>query len=100
MSCRYLIDYLLEVGPTESGGLGPAPLSHQELLAWQMNMRRFLQPWEISMLRRLSMEWVAQSYAAEEPNCPAPWHPAEQSAAESLAVAQNLRARMRAKAGL
>lgn len=88
----------MEVGPTESSGLGQSPLSHQELLAWQINMRRSLQPWEISFLRRLSMEWIAESQAAEDPNAPAPYTRPEVSDERAINIANTLRARIRARA--
>lgn len=69
----YLIEYLFDVGPVSAGGFGPVPLTHQELLAWQINMRRRLQPWEVSMLRRLSAEFAATSHAADDPYMPAPY---------------------------
>lgn len=61
------------MGPFESTGMGRAALSHKELLAWQANMRRPLQPWEISMLRRLSLSWIAEADQAEDPDAPPPW---------------------------
>lgn len=97
MTCRYLVDYLFEVGPTGAGGMGPAPLTHQELLAWQQNMRRFLQPWEISMLRRLSIEWISESHRAEERDAPAPFSPGI-SDEELRAVSARLKAEMRGMA--
>ncbi len=94
----YLIEYLFEVGPTESGGLGPAPLSHQELAAWQSNMRRRLQPWEISMLRRLSVQWIVEAQRAEDPDAPPPWDGEVVTAEEKRAVAGNLREALRGMA--
>ncbi len=70
---QYLVDYLFEVGPAGAGGFGPVPLSYQELLAWMTCMRRMLQPWEISMIRRLSIEWCAESDRAADGDCPAPF---------------------------
>jgi hypothetical protein len=87
---RYLLEYLLEVGPVEQGAFGPTPLSHQELLAWQMNMRRMLQPWEITMLRRLSAEYVSFSQEAENSMCPAP-HSGPLTTADRRAIASSLK---------
>ena len=87
----YLLDYLFEVGPAQGGGFGPVPLSHSELLAWQMNMRRFLAPWEIAMLRRLSVLWIDQAMSAEDADCPAPWKTEQVSAEEKAKVAGSLR---------
>ncbi len=91
MPLPYLMEYLFEVGPAEGGGFGPTPLSQQELLAWQLNMRRRLAPWEISMLRRLSVQWIDQAMSAEDPECPAPWADEPVSAEERAKVAANLR---------
>lgn len=87
---RYLVDYLFEVGPTGHGGFGPVPLSHAELLAWQTNMRRMLQPWEITFMRRLSFAYAAESQRAEDADCPAPWS-APVNDDELRAVAKSLR---------
>jgi hypothetical protein len=69
----YILAYLWEVGPTISGGMGEAPLSHAELLAWQTNVGIDLQPWESRMLRRLSVDYLVESQNATEPDCPAPF---------------------------
>lgn len=89
-SLSYLEDYLFEVGPTESGGFGPAPLSFQELDAWARRVPHGLQPWEFIMLRRLSIEWAAESSRATEHDCPAPWN-GEVSEEELRAVAKSLK---------
>ncbi|MBK8916356.1 MAG: hypothetical protein IPM64_17465 [Phycisphaerales bacterium] len=91
VSLAYLVEYLFEVGPVESGGFGPQPLSHLELLAWQTNMRRWLQPWEISLMRRLSAEWAAQLHKSEDHDCPPPWTGEELSDRERENVAVSLR---------
>jgi hypothetical protein len=75
-SLQYLLDILYDVGPTGQGGMGPAPLSHLELLAYQVNMGIRLQPREIRALRKLSAQWIAMSHEAEDPMCPPPWSPA------------------------
>jgi hypothetical protein len=61
------------VGPISVGPLGAAPLTEQEMLAWQMNRRCFLQPWEISFIRRLSREYYSMLGDAERHDCPAPY---------------------------
>ena len=95
---QYLMDYLFEVGPAAGGGFGPSPITHQELLAWQVNMRRMLQPWEISMLRRLSFEWISAAAAAEDEGAPAPWAAEEVTSDERVAVGDSLRDSIRAMA--
>lgn len=91
----YLMDLLFEVGPAQGGGFGPLPITHQELLAWQVNMRRFLQPWEVSMLRRLSVEWIAEAHRAEAHDASAPWTDEAITGEELVRVADDLRESMR-----
>lgn len=99
-SLSYLVDLLFEVGPTESRGMGPGPLSFQELNAWQQAMRRRLQPWEVGFIRRLSMVYAAQSVEAEDPDCAPPWVPEERiSEPEARAVTSSLRAALRGMGG-
>jgi len=71
----YLITYLFDAGPVESGGMGPAPLSHREIEAWQHNTGIELSPWEAKTLRRLSREYLAMAQDATSPSCPPPWRP-------------------------
>ena len=91
----YLVEYLFEVGPAAGGGFGPAPITHQEIAAWQSNMRRQLQPWEVSMLRRMSVQWVAEMIRAEAADCPAPWSGELVTEDEKRAVAGSLRDSLR-----
>lgn len=70
---RYLVDYLLEIGPTMPTGMGVAPLSHGEIAAWQSNVGICLQPWEARALRMLSIEYVGTRAEAADPACPPPY---------------------------
>lgn len=65
---EYLIGYLWEVGPTADSG----PVAHGELRAWQASIGIVLQPWETRFLRRLSSDYMTESFRATKPNCPAP----------------------------
>lgn len=69
----YLLDYFWQVGPVQSGGMGPAPISYQEICAWQSLMGIVLQPWEVRALRRLSIEHISTGQKATERGYPAPW---------------------------
>ena len=69
----YALRLLFEIGPALAGGMGPTPLTHGELRAWQDNMSISLSPGEVDILRRLSAEWIAESHRAEKADCPAPW---------------------------
>lgn len=66
----HLAGYLFEVGPVGYGAMGPVPLSHSELAAWQANTGIELNAWEARALRRLSMDYLAASNAATAPDCP------------------------------
>lgn len=90
----HLFECLFEVGPTTFAGMGSAPLTWQEIDAWARRVPRGLQPGEFVMLRRLSMEWLAQSEAAKEEGCPPPW--GYVSAEQKRAAAMRLRESMRA----
>ena len=97
VTCSYLLDYLMEVGPTTASGFGSTPLTHQELQAWQVNMRRFLQPWEILVLRRLSVEWCAQASLSEDETCPPPFA-TDATDARLRSVATSMKAAIKAMA--
>jgi hypothetical protein len=73
----HLIDYLYDMGPTLSGAAGPIPLTHEEMEAWQRNSGVELGPWESSLLRRLSIEYLDSAQAAKNENCPSPLDPPE-----------------------
>lgn len=75
----YLPALLFEIGPTMAGNMGEAPLSHGELRAWMDNTGIELQPWESTMLRTLSNEYLVAASLARKPDCPAPWQPDAES---------------------
>lgn len=69
----YLVDYLLDVGPVGSTGMGLAVISYSELQAWQQCTGIAMQPWEVMLLRRLSADYMVESKRAEKPDCPPPF---------------------------
>ncbi len=69
----YLVSYLLEIGPTQAGGMGSAPIGHESIRAWQDNIGIELEPWECRFLRRLSREYLAESHRAEKLGAQAPF---------------------------
>jgi hypothetical protein len=69
----YLVEYLFDVGPTVSTGMGPVIIGWRDLQAWQELVGIDLEPWELRLLRRLSADYLAQSLKAEKPDCPAPY---------------------------
>lgn len=72
---QYLLDYLYDVGPVVTGGMGAAPLDHAALQAWQQNTGIVLSPWQVKTLRRASADFAAMLTDAKEPDCPSPWQP-------------------------
>ncbi len=69
----HLIRYLWEIGPTMAAGMGAGPITHGELLAWQMLTGIKLEPWESRFLRRLSQEYLVESQRAEKRDARPPW---------------------------
>ena len=68
----WLTARLMEIGPTEDTGQGPAQLSWRELRHWQDQMGVELLPWELRMLRRLSLDWKNESLRAVKKKARAP----------------------------
>lgn len=95
----YLLGYLWQFGPTEVTAGGSAPVSHREIQAWSELSGIELRPWEAHYLRRLSMDYLNELYAAEKPDRPAPWEPEGESLARAMSAAE-IRAHMRKLAAL
>ncbi len=69
----HIIDRLLEIGLSEAAGMGIGPVSWLTIDAWCRRTGVDLLPWETRLLRRLSIEYVAEQRRAESENCPPPW---------------------------
>jgi hypothetical protein len=69
----WVIDWLMEVGPTDPGAMGAVPISWDSISQWQQCMGLDLPPWIARLLRHLSSEFVAETVRAREADCPAPW---------------------------
>lgn len=69
----YLIGLLQEAGLMSSNGMGPVPISWQEIYTWITVTRRSLSNWEILMLKSLSEEYVSELLQATARNRPAPY---------------------------
>lgn len=69
----HITDRLIEIGLTESNGMGLTPLSWREIEAWQVNVCFRLAPWEARLIRQLSVEYLAEGRRAESENCPPPF---------------------------
>lgn len=95
---RYLVGYLFEIGPTESIGMGAAPLSHRELEAWQHNTGIALSAWEVRTLKRLSADYLGEAQQATARDRPPPWKEAPYAQTVPNLQAEALRASLRALA--
>lgn len=76
-AASYLLEHLWDAGPSMLLGAGAAPLSQQELQAWQANVGVDLNPWEVRTLRALSASYLDQLLEARQPDCPSPLAPPE-----------------------
>lgn len=94
---RHVLGYLYEIGPAMAGGAGPAPVTQQEIAAWQANTGIRLTAWEVKAIRRLSCEYVAEKAKAEKRDCPEPAKERGPQDAKA-AAAKRLRDEMRALA--
>jgi hypothetical protein len=70
---QYLIAWFEDVGPAMGGGMGPAPLSHAEIRAWQQNVGLAITPWEARALREMSRAYVGQLAISDAVDCPPPY---------------------------
>lgn len=69
----YLVGYLFEIGPTVMAGMGVSAVPHSEIESWQRNTRIRLSPWEARTLRRLSVDYAAESQKSTQRDAPSPW---------------------------
>lgn len=69
----HIMDRFVEMGMVEATGAGTGPLSWREIHYWQSNTSVRLPPWEARLMRRLSVDYLAEQRRAEEETCPAPW---------------------------
>lgn len=69
----YLVAHLYEVGPTLAGGMGPAPLTFEELEAWMNVTGVDLDSWEVRFIHELSKEYLSEYYKAGKRDREAPW---------------------------
>jgi len=56
-----------------ANGAGEVQVTHAEIQAWQANMGVELLPWEVSLIRRLSLAFVQQSAISRDPYCKPPY---------------------------
>ena len=72
---HYLLEYLRALGYAAAGVAGPTCISFTEIDAWARLSAVSLHPWEVTILRALSSEFVSEIGAAEDHLRPAPWSP-------------------------
>jgi hypothetical protein len=70
----HMIERLVEIGLTESNGMGAVPIGWATIDAWQRCTGIELDPWEAKLLRRLSAAYVVESRRAEDETCSPPFH--------------------------
>lgn len=69
---EYLLDYLFEVGPMNTLGMGPSPITYTDIKHWSEITNTHISPLDAHLLRHLSREYVSQFNASKENNAPAP----------------------------
>ena len=91
--CRapHILSYLFEIGPTLSSGVGPVPITHGELHAWQMNTGTPLEAYEVRMLKRLSADYAHSVILSTKEDCPAPWAAAPYIKSSAMLVAKRMK---------
>jgi len=65
----YLVVFLYELGAHNSSGLNASPILFSEIKAWSDLMQMELQPWEVEVIRSLS---VAHCEISNDPAAPPP----------------------------
>lgn len=83
----YLLTYLYEIGPAMQGGMGDSPITHGEIAHWQSNTGITLDSWESRTLRRLSIDYLAESSAAKKFGAIAPYQETEQAKIDRVVIA-------------
>lgn len=70
---EHLVGYLYEFGPTVPAGMGAGPVAFTEIAAWQALRGIELEPWEARLLRRLSLDYLAEAHRATKRDAQPPW---------------------------
>lgn len=87
----YIVQWLLEIGPTLAAGMGSGPIEWRDIAAWQGVNGVEMLPWEAAALRLMSKAYLMQFHDSEKPDCPAPWSVRVPSADHREAVARKVR---------
>lgn len=86
----FLVDYLNDIGPTLSSGMGAIPIGWRDIAAWESIVGFHLPPWQARLIRSLSYDYLSMSREAEKPTCPAPWTPEVRSTEHREMVAEKV----------
>ena len=73
LSAPLYFRWLMEVGPTEIGGMTAVPIGWDAIRNWSVLTRTPLRSWEARLLRRLSAEYLKGLRDGEKMDCPAPY---------------------------
>lgn len=73
IGAEYIIQWWHEAGTFANGGMGISPLSWLEIKAWREENELELDGYEISAIRRLSVEYVSAYHASSEKGFKAPY---------------------------
>ncbi|WP_294036265.1 hypothetical protein [Sphingopyxis sp.] len=69
----HFIEWFTDIGMVESGGMAAAPLGWTTIANWQQGMAVTLEPWEVKLLRDLSIAYLAQKSNSELTTDAPPW---------------------------
>lgn len=69
----HIVEWLIDIGLSESHGMGQSPISWREINEWQRATSIELAPWEAKLIRTLSVAYLAEGRIAESETCPPPW---------------------------
>lgn len=73
VAAGHVVEFLFEIGPFRSGGMGPVPICDADLIHWQLNQGIELSAWECSEIIRLSSIYVSGLSKYKPQSIPAPW---------------------------
>jgi hypothetical protein len=70
---EYLADHWRNSGYVMAGGMGPVPLTSNELIAWQKGCGVELNPWEFSTILSMSRSYISAYIKGAEYGAAAPF---------------------------
>ena len=70
---EWIIEYLLEIGPAQSFGMGLSPISFYDIYSWSKITGTHINHWDAISIKKLSKIYVSQYSISSEKECPAPY---------------------------